>query len=415
MDAIAIVCKQCGSKIPVLENKGKLICPSCSTEYILDTVEGEKILNEFHFENPFIKLERNLDSNLQEICDFMDVYHDYGLAYNNLLKIAESDTYRYGYWILRIRAYTEDFKKIFDNYKPFEEIFDCIKEHLRLSVFEEKELDCLEEYFSRNKKILMARCSVLKEESLSAENEIFKLSTEKHKVEFEISKLSDLISTGENITANTKKEHPNIYLFFKIAIIISSIFAGLFDVFAISIVLIPGLLILILPIIVLLTTIFFVKHTIEVYEFAFVTKINKLLPPLYKRSNEIKNLIIEYKTTCVKCLYEFKCTLKVLDYNLKRVCEDEKIKNSSFLKYGYRELEDEKEKPVKNIFKRIGDTFSSAMKNIFISSEKAKYMKIQKILKTEDDVLIKEALDYWNLLDQIENTSFKNDRVAFWI
>ena len=77
MDATAIVCKQCGSAIPVIENVGKLICPSCGTEYILDNENGEKILKEFHFENPFVGVKRIIDPDLADMQERMEMYQDY--------------------------------------------------------------------------------------------------------------------------------------------------------------------------------------------------------------------------------------------------------------------------------------------------------------------------------------------------
>ena len=159
--------------------------------------------------------------------------------------------------------------------------------------------------------------------------------------------------------------------------------------------------------------IFMRKRMRNAYEAEFVRKINDLIRPLDRRLNEILNLIGEYKTTCVKCLFEFKCTLKILEYDLKETCEE--AKNLLPIGDNLAVLPAREGKSLKNIFKKIGNTVNVAINNLFLTKEKVNYKKIQKILGTEDEELINIALDYWNLLDQTEKVSFKDDRELFWI
>ena len=115
----------------------------------------------------------------------------------------------------------------------------------------------------------------------------------------------------------------------------------------------------------------------------------------------------------MKCLFEFKCTLKVLEYNIRKTCEE--TRNASPVEDNQTEPPEWKERSLKNFFKKIGNAVSTSINKMFLSNENANRIKIKNILKTEDEELINCALDYWNLLEQMEKASFLADRAAFWV
>ena len=102
------------------------------TEYILNNENGQKILTEIHFENPFIV--RIVDSDLNEIKEYLELGGDYTQVFKKLISTKAANAHKFGYWTLRLRAYTEDFQKIFNDYKDFDEVFLCINEHLKLNL-----------------------------------------------------------------------------------------------------------------------------------------------------------------------------------------------------------------------------------------------------------------------------------------
>ena len=313
MDATAIVCKQCGSAIPVIENVGKLVCPSCGTEYILDNENGEKILKEFHFENPFVGVKRIIDPDLADMQERMEMYQDYSNIYNELVRDKEMHSYKYGYWTLRLRAYTEDFKKNYDRYKPFEEINACVEEHSKLSEFTEPEEDCIAGYYNRNLPILDARISQLKEENTSFENELKKLKSEEGKLESEEYRLSGLICTPENVTFNTKAENPNIYLWYKLSLIFAIVFPILGVINSITLILLPVGVILILAGIAAIVARNLLPKTIVVLEQAYVVKIKAQIMQLHQRQNDLAKNMITCKEGCLKSFFEYKHTLAMYD------------------------------------------------------------------------------------------------------
>ena len=313
MDATAIVCKQCGSAIPVIENVGKLICPSCGTEYILDNENGEKILKEFHFENPFVGVKRIIDPDLADMQERMEMYQDYSNTYTELVRDQEMHSYKYGYWTLRLRAYTEDFKKNYDRYKPFEEINACVEEHSKLSEFTEPEEDCIAGYYNRNLPILDARISQLKEENTSFENELKKLKSEEGKLESEEYRLSGLISTPENVTFNTKAENPNIYLWYKLSLIFAIVFPILGVINSITLILLPVGVILILAGIAAIVARNLLPKAIVVLEQAYVAKIKAQIMQLHQRQNDLAKNMITCKEGCLKSFFEYKHTLAMYD------------------------------------------------------------------------------------------------------
>lgn len=313
MDATAIVCKQCGSRIPVIENVGKLICPSCGTEYILDNEDGEKILKEFHFENPFVGVQRIIDPDLASIQERMEMYQDYSNIYNELVRDREAHSYKYGYWTLRLRAFTGDFKWNFDRYQPFEEINACVEEHSKLSEFTEPEEDCLAGYYNRNLPILEARISQLKEENTSFENELKKLKSEETKLKDENTRLNGLIATPETVSRNSQLENPNIYLWFKITAVCSIACPIVGALICITIVLIPlGLLIIAAGIAANITRNLLSK-SIVVLEQAYVVKIKAQIMQLHQRQTDLAKNIITVKEGCLKSFFEYKHTLAMYD------------------------------------------------------------------------------------------------------
>lgn len=328
MDATAIVCKQCGSAIPVIENVGKLICPSCGTEYILDNENGEKILKEFHFENPFVGVKRIIDPDLADMQERMEMYQDYSNIYNELVRDREMHSYKYGYWTLRLRAYTEDFKKNYDRYKPFEEINACVEEHSKLSEFTEPEEDCIAGYYNRNLPILDARISQLKEENTSFENELKRLKSEEGKLESEEYRLSGLISTPENVTFNTKAENPNIYLWYKLSLIFAIVFPILGVINSITLILLPVGVILILAGIAAIVARNLLPKAIVVLEQAYVAKIKAQILQLHQRQADLTKNIATCKEGCLKSFFEYKHTLAMYDIIsevLKRFFENDTV------------------------------------------------------------------------------------------
>ena len=313
MDATAIVCKQCGSAIPVIENVGKLVCPSCGTEYILDNENGEKILKEFHFENPFVGVKRIIDPDMADMQERMEMYQDYSNIYNELVRDKEMHSYKYGYWTLRLRAYTEDFKKNYDRYKPFEEINACVEEHSKLSEFTEPEEDCIAGYYNRNLPILDARISQLKEENESFENELKKLKSEEVKLENENAKLDGLISTPETVSRNTQAENPTVYLWFKITSVLSIACPIVGGVICITIVLIPLGLLIVAAGIGANVARNLLSKTIVVLEQAYVVKIKAQIMQLHQRQNDLAKNMITCKEGCLKSFFEYKHTLAMYD------------------------------------------------------------------------------------------------------
>ncbi|MCR5847748.1 MAG: hypothetical protein K6G75_06475 [Lachnospiraceae bacterium] len=311
MDATAIVCKQCGASIPVLENVGKLVCPSCGTEYILDNENGEKILKEFHFENPFIGVDRIIDPDLANIQERMEMYKEYSNIYNELVKDKEEHSYKYGYWTLRLRAFTEDFRKNFDRYKPFEEVNACVEEHSRLSEFTNAEEDCLAGYYGRNLPILEARVSELKEENESAEKELKKLKSEEVKLQDESRRLSGLIATPDKIKENAKAENPGVYLWYKLCIIFTIAFPIVGIICLITIILIPLGILLILLTIASGIGIKLLSNAIVVVEKAYETKIQGQILQLKTRQNDLLKNINTCKDVCVKSFFEYKHTVSM--------------------------------------------------------------------------------------------------------
>ena len=325
MDATAIVCKQCGSRIPVIENVGKLICPSCGTEYILDNEEGEKILKEFHFDNPFVGVQRIIDPDLAAIQERMEMYQDYMNTYNELVRDKETHSYKYGYWTLRLRAFTDDFRRNFNRYKPFEEINACVEEHSKLSEFTEAEEDCLAGYYNRNLPILEARISQLKEENTSFENELKKLKSEEVKLKDENARLNSLIATPEQISKNSQLENPEVYLWFKITSIasIAAPIAG--GVLCITIVLIPLGFLIVLAGVAANIARHFLAQSIVVLEQAYSVKIRAQIMQLHQRQADLAKNMTTVKEGCVKSFFEYKHTLAMYDIInrvLKKFFED---------------------------------------------------------------------------------------------
>ena len=313
MDATAIVCKQCGSAIPVIENVGKLICPSCGTEYILDNENGEKILKEFHFENPFVGVKRIIDPDLATIQEHMEMYEDYSNIYNELVRDKENHSYKYGYWTLRLRAYTEDFKKNYDRYKPFEEINACVEEHSKLSEFTEPEEDCLAGYYNRNLPILNARITQLKEENTSYEKELKKLKSEEVKLKDEDNRLSGLICTPEAVSRNTQAENPNIYLWYKLSLIFAIVLPILGVLNCITLVLIPVGVILLLAGIAAIVARNLLPKAIVVLEQAYLAKIKAQQLQLHQRQADLSKNIATCKEGCLKSFFEYKHTVAMYD------------------------------------------------------------------------------------------------------
>ncbi len=328
MDATAIVCKQCGSAIPVIENVGKLICPSCGTEYILDNENGEKILKEFHFENPFVGVKRIIDPDLATIQERMEMYEDYSNIYNELVRDKENHSYKYGYWTLRLRAYTEDFKKNYDRYKPFEEINACVEEHSKLSEFTEPEEDCLAGYYNRNLPILNARITQLKEENTSYESELKKLKSEEVKLKDEDNRLSGLICTPEAVSRNTQAENPNVYLWYKLSLIFAIVLPILGVLNCITLVLIPVGVILLLAGIAAIVARNLLPKAIVVLEQAYVAKIKAQILQLHQRQADLTKNIATCKEGCLKSFFEYKHTLAMYDIIsevLKRFFENDTV------------------------------------------------------------------------------------------
>ena len=328
MEATAIVCKQCGATIPVLENVGKLICPSCGTEYILDNENGEKILKEFHFENPFIGVDRIIDPDLSDIQQRMEMYHEYPNIYNELVKNQEAHSYKYGYWPLRLRAFTEDFRRNFDRYKPFEEINNCVEEHSRLSEFTLDEEDCIAGYYNRNLPILEARANQLTEENTSAENELRRLRSEEVKLQDEIRKLEQLISTPEAIKMNSKKENHTVYLWHTLCIVFTIVFpiVGLLCLF--TIILIPLGILLLLATIASGIGINLLSKTIVVLERAYEIRISGQIMQIKQRIFDLKKNMNTCKEVCVKSFFEYKHTMAmhiIIQNVLKSFYEKEKM------------------------------------------------------------------------------------------
>ena len=313
MDATAIVCKQCGSRIPVVENVGKLICPSCGTEYILDNAEGEKILKEFHFENPFVGVQRIIDPDLAAIQERMEMYQDYSNIYTELVRDEEAHSYKYGYWTLRLRAFTGDFKWNFDRYQPFEEINACVEEHSKLSEFTEPEEDCLAGYYNRNLPILNARITQLKEENTSYENELKKLKSEEVKLKDEDNRLSGLICTPEAVSRNTQAENPNVYLWYKLSLIFAIVFPILGVLNCITLVLLPVGIILILAGIAAIVARNLLPKAIVVLEQAYLAKIKAQQLQLHQRQADLSKNIATCKEGCLKSFFEYKHTVAMYD------------------------------------------------------------------------------------------------------
>ena len=328
MDATAIVCKQCGSAIPVIENVGKLVCPSCGTEYILDNENGEKILKEFHFENPFVGVKRIIDPDLADMQERMEMYQDYSNIYNELVRDRETHSYKYGYWTLRLRAYTEDFKKNYDRYKPFEEINACVEEHSKLSEFTEPEEDCIAGYYNRNLPILDARISQLKEENTSFENELKKLKSEEVKLKDEDNRLSGLICNPEAVSRNTQAENPNVYLWYKLSLIFAIVFPILGVINSITLILLPVGVILILAGIAAIVARNLLPKAIVVLEQAYVAKIKAQILQLHQRQADLTKNIATCKEGCLKSFFEYKHTLAMYDIIsevLKRFFENDNV------------------------------------------------------------------------------------------
>ncbi len=337
MEATAIVCKQCGAAIPVVENVGKLICPSCGTEYILDNENGEKILKEFHFENPFIGVDRIIDSELSELQERMEMYRDYPAIYNELVKAKEEHSYKYGYWTLRLRAFTEDFRKNFDRYKPFEEINSCVEEHSRLSEFTHDEEDCIAGYYKRNLPILEARVDQLKEENTSAENELRRLKSEEVKLQGESNRLEGLISTPERIKENTKKENPKVYRWHTLCIVFTIVFPILGLLCLISILLIPLGILLLIATVAPAIGIKVLSNTIVVMEKAYEAKIRGQITQIKQRQYDLKTNMGTIKDVCVRSFFEYKHTLamfKIITELINKFFEAEQSEEKDGIKNG---------------------------------------------------------------------------------
>ena len=322
MDATAIVCKQCGAHIPVIENVGKLVCPSCGTEYILSNEQGERILTEFYFENPFVGVTRDTAPELVDIQQQMEMYNNYSEVYNRLVKEQDIHSYKYGYWILRLRSFTEDFHKNFDRYKPFVEINNCILEQSRLSYFTKEEEECIAGYYERNIPILEARVDQLERENKSAEGELKRLVYEKDNLGKEIEVLEKLIESPETITENTKKESSTPYVM-KIVCIISTVVLGLVGFFLLIVVI--GLLFIVLAII-SGVLIFVFDKAIKAAEARYVLKVKGQIAQIEKRQRDLESDIYPCKENTLRSFYEYKCTLEmygIIEDTLERFNSDE--------------------------------------------------------------------------------------------
>ena len=327
MEATAIICKRCGTTIEVIENTGKLVCQSCGTEYILNNESGEKILTEFHFDNPFTGLQRIIDENLIEIQSRMEAYNDYKSIHNELVQVEDDNTYKYGYWILRLRSFTHDFKQNFNNFIPFIEVFDCIINHLTFSEFTKEENKCITEYFERNIPILQAKIDSLKAGNLSAEESIIKLLPEKNKLSQKEIALKELIATPQAIEQNTRKENPKIYVWYYIIIIacaisiaISHISIILSFIFLITLVGIALFAIFyavscIFSIIgiSLGITIYILARICEGLEIKYKNRIKSQIDQIRKRIQDIDKNITQCKEICIKTFYEWKNNLRIIN------------------------------------------------------------------------------------------------------
>lgn len=320
MNATALICKQCGATIHIVENVGKLVCQSCGTEYIIDNLEGEKILKEFFFENPFKGVDRILDEDLKSIHDRMEIYNDYKNSYNELVSIEESNSYKYGYWILRLRSYTEDFKHNYDSFAPFDEINNCVEQHTRFSEFTKAEEECICEYYERSMPLLLARMDVLLRENESEEKELKKLVKEKERLTKEIDSKQYLIRSEESITENTKKEHPKLYLWKTLSIVFTSVFGALALVCLITIVLIPLGIMLSLVAIGFGISIPIIHSTVDALETAYNLRIVGQIHQIRKRIADIEKNVYSCKNDCVKSFYELLNTKRVFSV-LKNVLE----------------------------------------------------------------------------------------------
>jgi len=315
--ATALICERCGASLPVDENRGKIVCPSCMTEYILNNENGQKILKEIHFDNPFFI--RLVDASLCDIKDYIDLNQDQFTAYKKLVSIEKTSSQKSGYWVLRLRAYTEDFNKIFTDYNAYDEIIRCIKEHVRLYPFEEEEIYFIDDFFERNRHALNERIKELKKQCDASEKEIIKLNTEEHKLDEDIKNLYLLLDNSKAIRENTKKENPNTYLWHTLCIVGTIVFGLPVIPFIITLILIP--LALICIIIQIASGVFiYILHQKKIeLEDEYKTRAIQQASKLESIREENRKKFNKLREKCVKDYYEYKCISEIIGLNMSSI------------------------------------------------------------------------------------------------
>lgn len=312
--ATALICERCGASLPIVENLGKMVCPSCMTEYILNNENGQKILTEIHFENPFIV--RIVDPDLNEIKEYLELGGDYTRIFKKLISTKAANAHKFGYWTLRLRAYTEDFQKIFNDYKDFDEVFLCINEHLKLYSFEEDEKDYIDKFFQKSRYAFDDRLSELKAESEKAEKKIIELKAEEQNLINNIKFLYSIINNPKSIRNNTKKENESVYKGHTVCIISTIVLGVLVILTGITIILIPLALLNFVMQLVTGILIYVLYDKERKLEEEYVMRTCQQISKLESRKNFIKDSFTKNREICVKCFYEYKQIKRVISFRI---------------------------------------------------------------------------------------------------
>ena len=205
----SLICERCGATLPISRNRGIIVCKSCLTEYIFNEDSSKRILKEINNETPFFL--GIVDPELSEIKDIIDTGKDYNYAYQKLLGLRKSSFMKYGYWFLRLRAYTEDFNIVNSDIDYYNEIFDCIKEHIKLFPLNEEEKILIDGYFDLNNYALNFKLKELQAECENLEKKVATLKKDEKNINVNINGIRVFIDNPEAMSNYLRKKHEDVY------------------------------------------------------------------------------------------------------------------------------------------------------------------------------------------------------------
>lgn len=313
--ATALICERCGASLPISETRGKVVCQSCLTEYILNNDNGKKILKEIHFDNPF--LDRLVDSELCDLKDYIDFGKDNSTAYKKLVSMQKNNSQKSGYWILRLRAYTDDFKKVNSDYKFFDEVFKCLKEHIKLYPFEEDEMIFVDDYFERNNHALNARLNEIKTECENFEKRLKKCKSEEKELNVNLNNLLVFKDKPKEIKKKIKKDNPKVYLWHGLFIAGTIVFGITIIPLVISIFLIPLAILFFMMQITCGVGISVCYSMKKRLEDDFRNWVDSQTKKVEYQLSENKKSIFVLKEYYVKDFYEYKKITEIVSFNMR--------------------------------------------------------------------------------------------------